>query len=45
MLFRSTWGISPEEVDTLLKGSLEKVRQVIGEEKGHASAWYWYLRR
>ncbi|MCU0573261.1 MAG: class I SAM-dependent methyltransferase [Syntrophobacteraceae bacterium] len=40
-----TWGISPEEVDVLLEGSFEKVRQVMGEEKGHASAWYWYRRR
>ena len=40
-----TWGISAEEVDSLLKGQFFKVRQVIGKEKGHASAWYWLQRR
>ncbi len=39
------WGISPEAVDVLLSKSFDKVRCVIGEEKGHASAWYWYRRR
>jgi cyclopropane fatty-acyl-phospholipid synthase-like methyltransferase len=40
-----TWGISAEEVESLIGGRFFKVRQVIGQEKGHASAWYWYRRR
>lgn len=39
-----TWGIAPEEVEALLGTFLERDRVVIGEEKGHASAWYWYRR-
>jgi SAM-dependent methyltransferase len=38
-------GIATEEVDGLIGESFSRVRQVIGEEKGHASAWYWYRRR
>jgi hypothetical protein len=40
-----TWGIFPEVVESLIGGEFIKVRQVIGEEKGHASAWYWFQRR
>ena len=39
------WGISAKEVESLLRGQFSKVRQVIGEEKGHPSAWYWFQRR
>ncbi len=39
------WGISAEEVEALIGGQFSKVRQVIGEEKGHPSAWYWFQRR
>jgi SAM-dependent methyltransferase len=39
------WGISAEEVESLMGRELTRVRQVIGEEKGHPSAWYWYRRR
>jgi hypothetical protein len=38
-------GISPEAVDLLLAGSFSRFRMAIGEEKGKASAWYWYWRR
>jgi hypothetical protein len=38
-------GISPEAVDLLLAGSFSRSRMAIGEEKGVASAWYWYRRR
>lgn len=34
------WGISTEEVESLIGREFTKVRQVIGEEKGHPSAWY-----
>jgi len=40
----STWGISPEEVEALLGPALVKVREVIGEERGFASAWYWFRK-
>jgi SAM-dependent methyltransferase len=40
-----TWGISPDVVDSLLGAKFIKVRQVIGEEKGHPSAWYWFQKR
>jgi hypothetical protein len=39
------WGISAEEVEALIGGQFSKVRQVIGEEKGRPSAWYWFQRR
>lgn len=39
-----TWGISPEEVEALLGPALAKVREVIGEERGFPSAWYWFKR-
>ncbi|MDZ7579248.1 MAG: class I SAM-dependent methyltransferase [Deltaproteobacteria bacterium] len=38
-------GIATAEVDTLLSGVCVKERMVIGEEKGHPSAWYWFRRR
>jgi SAM-dependent methyltransferase len=41
----NSWGISPEEVESLLRGHFSKVREAIGEEKGRPSAWYWYERR
>jgi 2-polyprenyl-3-methyl-5-hydroxy-6-metoxy-1,4-benzoquinol methylase len=39
-----TWGISPEALEVLLNPAFSKIRAVIGEEKGHGSAWYWYER-
>lgn len=41
----SLWGISPEEVESLLGDQFSKVRLAIGEERGHPSAWYWFQRR
>lgn len=37
--------ISAEEVAVLLATDFEKMRTVIGEEKGHPSAWVWFQRR
>ena len=39
------WGISAEEVESLLQADFTKMRMVMGEEKGHPSAWYWFQRR
>jgi 2-polyprenyl-3-methyl-5-hydroxy-6-metoxy-1,4-benzoquinol methylase len=39
------WGISVEAVESLLSNAFVRTRLVIGEEKGHPSAWYWYRRR
>ena len=39
------WGISAEEVESLLQGEFREVRKMTGEEKGHPSAWYWFQRR
>lgn len=39
-----TWGISPEEVEGLLKDLFLEVRKVIGEERGFPTAWYWFQR-
>lgn len=39
------WGISAEEVESLLRAKFSKVRTVIGEEMGHPSAWFWFQRR
>jgi 2-polyprenyl-3-methyl-5-hydroxy-6-metoxy-1,4-benzoquinol methylase len=39
------WGISAEEVESLLGEEFSKARQAVGEEKGYPSAWYWYQRR
>jgi 2-polyprenyl-3-methyl-5-hydroxy-6-metoxy-1,4-benzoquinol methylase len=38
------WGISAEEVESLLRAKFSKVRTVIGEEMGHPSMWYWFRR-
>jgi len=38
-------GMSAEEVERLLSPCCVRSRMVIGEEKGSASAWYWYQRR
>ena len=40
-----TAGISAEEVERLFSPVCVRSRMVIGEEKGSASAWYWYQRR
>lgn len=37
-------GISVEAVEALLNNAFVRTRLVIGEEKGHPSAWYWYRR-
>ncbi|ROQ89582.1 methyltransferase domain-containing protein [Desulfosoma caldarium] len=39
------WGISVNEVESLFGGEFTRERYVIGEEKGHPSAWYWYRRK
>jgi len=39
------WGISAEAVESLLNNHFMRTRLVIGEDKGHPSAWYWYQRR
>jgi 2-polyprenyl-3-methyl-5-hydroxy-6-metoxy-1,4-benzoquinol methylase len=39
------WGISVEAVESLLNNDFTRSRLVIGEEKSHPSAWYWYRRR
>jgi 2-polyprenyl-3-methyl-5-hydroxy-6-metoxy-1,4-benzoquinol methylase len=41
----AVWGISPEEVESLLQADFTKVQMVMGDEKGHPSAWYWFQRR
>jgi SAM-dependent methyltransferase len=38
-------GISSEEVDRLLGDGFEKIKEALGEERGAATAWYWYRRR
>lgn len=40
-----TYGISAEAVESLLSNEFVRTRLMIGEEKGHPSAWYWYRRR
>jgi hypothetical protein len=40
-----TYGISAEAVESLLSNEFVRTRLVIGEEKGHPSAWYGYRRR
>ena len=37
-------GISTEEVESLLRADLSKVRTAIGEENGNPSMWYWFQR-
>ncbi|SMC22606.1 Methyltransferase domain-containing protein [Desulfacinum hydrothermale DSM 13146] len=39
------WGISPQEVEALIGDRFQKERVVVGQEKGHPSAWYWYSKR
>lgn len=39
------WGLSVEEVEALFGAAFTRERYVIGEEKGHPSAWYWYRRK
>lgn len=39
------WGISVDEVEALFGAEFTLERYVIGEEKGHPSAWYWYRRK
>ena len=39
-----TVGLSAEELQILLGDAFEQEKVVIGEEKGHGSAWYWYRR-
>ena len=39
-----TWGMSPEEVESLLRRDFAHIKTVTGEEKGSPSAWYWYER-
>jgi len=41
----SVWGIGPEEVEELIGRWFQKERVVVGEERGHPSAWYWYGKR
>jgi SAM-dependent methyltransferase len=41
----ATWGITAEEVESMLGSAFVRERLVIGDEKGHSSAWYWYRRR
>ncbi|MEJ5376627.1 MAG: methyltransferase domain-containing protein [bacterium] len=41
----STWGMSQEEVDCLFDPHFSKMRQVMGQERGFPSAWYWFQRR
>lgn len=38
-------GIPAEEVESLLRADLSKVRVEFGEEGGNPSAWYWFRRR
>lgn len=40
-----SWGISQEEVEALLGKEFNRVRMVLGEERGRSSAWYWYQKR
>ena len=40
-----TWGMSPEDVDALLKSGFSMIRSVIGKEKDFPSAWYWFEKK
>jgi SAM-dependent methyltransferase len=40
-----TIGIAVEDVHRLLKADLVRERVLVGEERGHGSAWYWYRRK
>lgn len=37
-------GLTEAQVTQLLDGAFVRERMVLGEEKGFASAWYWYRR-
>jgi len=37
-------GLSEDRVEALLKPGFKRDRIVVGQEKGFASAWYWYRR-
>lgn len=37
-------GLTAEQIEALLRADFKKDRMVLGEEKGFASAWYWYRR-
>jgi SAM-dependent methyltransferase len=37
-------GLSPDEVRTLFSQDFKEEKIVVGEEKGHGSAWYWLTR-
>lgn len=39
------YGMTSEEVELLLQVHFERVRLVVGQERGLPSAWYWYHRR
>ncbi len=38
-------GMTPEQVESLLRAEFAKGREAIGEESGHPTAWYWFQRR
>ena len=38
-------GISPEEVESLLRADFSNVRTAVGKEEADPSAWYWFERR
>jgi SAM-dependent methyltransferase len=38
-------GVSSESVERLLCDCFTRYRIAVGEEKGHAIAWYWYRRK
>jgi 2-polyprenyl-3-methyl-5-hydroxy-6-metoxy-1,4-benzoquinol methylase len=38
-------GLTIEQVEELLQSDFAIERIAVGEEKGFASAWYWYLRK
>jgi len=37
-------GITPDEVSALFEPAFERIQTVIGEERGHKTAWYWLTR-
>jgi 2-polyprenyl-3-methyl-5-hydroxy-6-metoxy-1,4-benzoquinol methylase len=40
-----TWGISPEDLDTLMQPAFSISRSVIGEENSFPTGWYWFERK
>jgi SAM-dependent methyltransferase len=40
-----TWGITPDEVCSLFSPVFKHQKTVVGEEKGSATAWYWFMKR